>query len=288
MRADDRADRSTQGALWRAGIRFFGCLFLPALLLAAQPSGTGARPVIPPPVLKAGEGLALTLGDGEVQSYGEARREAPMGGLAKLAWMRLEGAEWSSAGVHYRCKGTDGPFACTERGGHGRLDLGRALQEDCDLAFLVWIYASMARWAEDYGQDAARVRMEEAFRPFLGRRLPPGNDLPLLTAAWVGSGELLRTSPEAFLRWLMEPNNAEVVTFGKRYLAGYWVEFRDLFGQEGWWFKTGTAPVPGDPTATSAWAVAGRGQALVVLHLPKGRGKPDGMVRLREILGLKP
>ncbi|WP_257304474.1 hypothetical protein [Geothrix campi] len=262
-------------------------------LLAAQPAPE-AKPspallaASRAPVLRAGEGFAITLGDGEVRAFGEARKEAPMGSLAKLVWMRLEGAEWSSSGVQYRCKGSDGPFVCWNREGHGRVDLGRALQESCNLAFLVWIAGSRERWLQDYGPDAARARLEEVFGPFLGRRLPPGEELPPLTPAWVGDGDLLRTSPEAFLRWLMEPDQAEVVTFGKRYLAGYWVEFMDLFGKEGWWFKTGTGPVPGDPSATSAWVAGGRGSALVVLHLPRGRGKQEGMTRIREILGLKP
>ncbi|HLP30988.1 MAG TPA: hypothetical protein VK150_06475, partial [Geothrix sp.] len=82
-------------------------------------------------------------------------------------------------------------------------------------------------------------------------------------------------------------DKAEVVTFGKRFLAGTWVEFNALFGKEQWWFKTGTAPVPGDPTATSAWVAGGKGEAIVVLHLPRGRGKQEGLVRIREILGLK-
>jgi hypothetical protein len=262
-------------------------------LLAAQPAPeAGPDPAVmaayQAPMLRPGEGFAITLGDGGVRAFGEARREAPMGSLAKLAWMRLEGAEWSSAGVQFRCRGTAGPFACWNREGHGRLDLGRALQESCNLAFLAWIESSRRRWIEDYGPDAARLRMEEAFLPFLGRRLPPGEGLPPLTAAWVGDGDLLRTSPEAFLRWLMEPDKAEVITFGQRFLAGFWVEVKDLFGKEGWWFKTGTAPVPGDPAATSAWVAGGRGPVLVVLHLPRGRGKQEGLARIREILGLKP
>jgi hypothetical protein len=260
-------------------------------LLTAQPA-PGPNPALlaasRAPVLRPGEGFAITLGDGEVRAFGEARREAPMGSLAKLVWMRLEGAEWSSSGVQYRCKGSDGPFVCWNREGHGRVDLGGALRESCNLAFLVWIAGSRERWLQDYGPDAARARLEDVFQPFLGRRLPPGEGLPPLTAAWVGDGDLLRTSPEAFLRWLMEPDQAEVVTFGKRFLAGYWVEFMDLFGKEGWWFKTGTGPVPGEPSATSAWVAGGRGSALVVLHLPRGRGKQEGMVRIREILGLKP
>ncbi|WP_243300833.1 hypothetical protein [Geothrix oryzisoli] len=262
-------------------------------LLTAQPAPeAGPNPALlaasRAPVLRPGEGFAITLGDGEVRAFGEARREAPMGSLAKLVWTRLEGAEWSSSGVQYRCKGADGPFVCWNREGHGRVDLGRALQESCNLAFLFWIAGSRERWLQDYGPDAARARLEDVFQPFLGHRMPPGEGLPPLTPAWVGDGDLLRTSPEAFLRWLMEPDQAEVVTFGKRYLAGYWVEFMDLFGKEGWWFKTGTGPVPGEPAATSAWVAGGRGSALVVLHLPRGRGKHEGMVRIREILGLKP
>jgi hypothetical protein len=273
-------------------LRLVGVLLAFRLLTAQPAPEAGPNPALlaasRAPVLRPGEGFAITLGDGEVRAFGEARKEAPMGSLAKLVWMRLEGAEWSSSGVHYRCKGSDGPFVCWNREGHGRVDLGRALQESCNLAFLSWIAGSRERWLQDYGPDAARARLEDVFQPFLGHRLAPGEGLPPLTAAWVGDGDLLRTSPEAFLRWLMEPDQAEVVTFGKRYLAGYWVEFMDLFGKEGWWFKTGTGPVPGEPSATSAWVAGGRGSALVVLHLPRGRGKQEGMVRIREILGLKP
>ena len=88
-------------------------------------------------------------------------------------------------------------------------------------------------------------------------------------------------------RWLMEPEQDQVVTFGKRFLAGTWVEVKELLGKEGWWFKTGTAPVPGEPSATSAWVAGGKGSAIVVLHLPRGRGKQEGLIRIREILGLK-
>jgi hypothetical protein len=210
-----------------------------------------------------------------------------MGSLAKLAWMRLEGTEWASRGVRFNCTGKAGPFVCWNHAGHGKVDLGMALRESCNLAFLVWIAEAQARWQDEYGADAARVRMEAVFNPFLGRRLPVGEGIPPLTAAWVGDGDLLRTSPEAFLRWLMEPEQGQVLSFGKRFLAGFWSEVKDLFGKEDWWFKTGTAPVPGDPTATSAWVAGGRGEAIVVLHLPRGRGKQEGLVRIREILGLK-
>ncbi len=253
------------------------------LLLTAQPA-----PETPAaPALKPGEGFAITLGDGEVRAYGEAKREAPMGSLSKLAWMRLEGSEWISKGVSFKCTGQGGPFKCWKPEGHGRLDVGKALQADCDLAFLFWIADAEIRWKTEYGEAAARYRMEEIFSPFLGRRLAVGDTLPALTTAWVGEGDLLRTSPEAFLRWLMEPQQSEVVTFGKRFLAGQWVEIKELFNKEGWWFKTATAPVPGEPSATSAWVVGGNASTIAVLHLPRGKGHEEGMARLREILRLK-
>ena len=253
------------------------------LLLVAQPAAETAVA----PVLKPGEGFAITLGDGEVRTYGEAKQEAPMGSLSKLVWMRLEGAEWTGKGVSFKCAGKAGAFACWKLDGHGRLDVGKALQADCDLAFLFWIADAQTNWKKEYGEAAARYRMEEIFAPFLGRRLPLGEALPPLTAAWVGQGDLLRTSPEAFLLWLMEPQQSEVVTFGKRFLAGQWVEMKELFGKEGWWFKTATATVPGEPAATSAWVAGGNGSTIVVLHLPRGRGQEEGLTRIREILRLK-
>jgi hypothetical protein len=255
------------------------------LILTAQPQPPPAP--MKAPLLLPGEGFAITDGNGEVRAYGESKKEAPMGSLAKLVWMRLEGSDWSGQRVQFKCTGKAGPFVCWNKEGHGRVDLAKALQESCNLAFLAWIAESQAHWKTDYGEAAARVRMEDVFAPFLGHRLPPGDGLPPLTAAWVGDGDLLRTSPEGFLNWLMEPQQSEVVTFGKRFLAGQFVEFRELFGKEGWWFKTGTAPVPGEPTATSAWVAGGTGSVLVVLHLPRGRGKQEGLVRIRQILGLK-
>jgi len=263
--------------------RILLAVFCATLMSAAQP----APELMKAPALLPGEGFAITLGDGEVRAYGEAAKEAPMGSLAKLVWMRLEGAEWASKGVQFKCTGKAGPFVCWNREGHGRVDLGKALQESCNLAFLTWIADAQIHWKTDYGEAAARLRMEEVFAPFLGRRLPPGDNLPPLTAAWVGDGDLLRTSPEAFLRWLMEPPQTEVVTFGKRYLAGNWVEVKELFGKEGWWFKTGTAPVPGEPAATSAWVAGGNASTLVVLHVPRGKGKQEGLTRIRDILRLK-
>ena len=243
---------------------------------------------MPALALKPGEGLALAFEGGEPRSFGEARAVTPMGGLAKLVWLRMEGAAWSTSGVKFRCAGAVGSLACSAVPGHGTVSLAKALQEDCDLAFLAWIAEAQVHWLQDYGPDVARYRLLEVFEPFLGRRLPAGQGLPALTAPWVGDGDLLRTSPEAFVRWLVQPENAEVAAFGRRTLAGYWVEVNVLLGKENWWFKTALARVPGEPAGTRAWVVGGRGSTLVVFRASLATSRIEALARLRALLGLKP
>jgi hypothetical protein len=103
----------------------------------------------------------------------------------------------------------------------------------------------------------------------------------------VGDGDLLRTSPKAMAGWLADPSQGEVREYAHRYLSGFFTEIVDLLGKESWWFKTGTAPVPGEPGATSAWVAAGRGDTVAVLHIPRGRGKAEAMARFREIMGIR-
>jgi hypothetical protein len=55
-----------------------------------------------------------------------------------------------------------------------------------------------------------------------------------------------------------------------------------------WWINTGTAPVPGDPGSTSAWAAGSNGSITAVLHLPRGRGKADGLDRFRAVMMIPP
>jgi hypothetical protein len=253
----------------------------------AQPATTQVNPARPMLVLKAGEALAITLGDDEVGLFGDAKTEAPMGGLAELVWLRLEGAEWSARDIRYQCKGSEGLLFCSNKAGHGRMDLGKALRDGCNLAFLAWIQDAQRQWRQDYGEPAGRARMLEVFAPFLGRRLPSGDGLPPFTLAWVGEGDLLKTSPEAFLQWLMAPDQGQVVVFGTRFLAGAWSEIKELMGKDGWWFKTALAPVSGDPVG-SVWVVGGRGSALVVYHLNRGRNEKEGLARVRELLKQNP
>ncbi len=251
------------------------CLFL-ALPCFAQ--GTG-------PQLLPGEGLAVMDPDRTVHLHGEATKEVPMGSLAKLAWLRLEGDEWAALDPSFKCTGRMGPYHCWLATGHGKVNLAKATQESCNLAYLAWALEAADRWKRHYGEGAARSRLEEVFRPFLGNRLPPGETLPEMTPAWVGDGELLRTSPAAMLEWLMDPGQDVMLVQAKRLLLGFLtVEFKT----NPWWMKTGTAPVLSDPEATSAWVVGSNGRTIAVLHLPRGRGKAEGLARFRVLMGLPP
>lgn len=237
------------------------------------------------PQLLPGEGLAVVDPDRTVHLYGEATKEAPMGSLAKLAWLRLEGDEWAALDPSFKCTGQMGPHHCWLATGHGKVNLAKATQESCNLAYLAWALEAADRWKRHYGEGAARARLEEVFRPFLGNRLPPGDNLPEMTPAWVGDGELLRTSPAAMLEWLMDPSQDVMLVQVKRLLLGFLtVEFKT----DPWWMKTGTAPVLSDPEATSAWVVGSNGRIIAVLHLPRGRGKAEGLARFRTLMGLPP
>ncbi|MDR3673552.1 MAG: hypothetical protein P4L36_22095 [Holophaga sp.] len=248
-------------------------LLVSVCTLAAAPSKTPVAPLQP------GEALALCGPDGVPFLFGDATRESPMGCLADLVWLKLEGSEWGAMNVQFNCTGMFQGYACWRPKGHGRVDLAKALQENCDLAFLIWGKVSVQWWLRDYGEGAARARLEDIFGPFLGNRLPPGNDLPAIEPPWVGNGDLLRTSPEAMLHWLSDPAQDETLRLARRLL----LSFRSANYKENmWWVETGTAPE--GKAAASAWAVGGNGQVLAVLHLPQGKGKADALARFRAIL----
>jgi hypothetical protein len=245
---------------------------------AAPPLPTGAMlaPLLP------GESLAVAGPDGVVHLFGEdAAREAPMGSLAKLVWIKLEGSQWASMDVRFNCTGTWQGYHCWLPKGHGKVDLAGALQESCNLAFLAWGRASVDYWKRDYGEGAGRARLEDAFGPFLGNRMPPGEGIPDIDPAWIGDGDLLRTSPEAFLNWLLDPAQDPTLRQTRRLLLSF---VSQTFKQNMWWIKSGTAPVPSEPGATSAWAAGSNGVITAVLHLPRGRGKADGLARFRAIM----
>lgn len=250
--------------------------FMAAFLLAAPP-----KPKPPSPALLPGEVLVISDPDRAVWTFGEAGREGPMGDLACLVWVKLEGDFWSSADLAFKCQGSAGPFRCTNPKGHGRVDTGQALQAGCRLAFLAWASYSFDRWRLDYGEGAARARLEEAFQPFVGPRMPPGTDLPELNMGWFGSGDFLRTSPEAFLRWMADPAQEEAVRmFRRRSLNA----FQDIFKKGAWWIIPAVSELPDGTGRTQAWAVGGNELILAVLRLGPGSTAPQALQRFRDVM----
>lgn len=236
----------------------------PAAASDGTPASQGRRPD-----LKPGEGLAVSGPDGEVHGFGASRAETPLGALAWLVWLKLEGAEWASRDVVFRCKG---PCAGTK--GHGRMDLEAAFRLGCRQALLAWIAASAEGWRRDYGEGVARTRLEEAFRPFLADRMPKGEDLPHLDPQWLGEGALLRSSPEAFLAWLNDPGQADLLSRCRRMLGSRAFHFKDLVGAEDWWIL-----------ADGTGAIGSNGRVVAVLHLPEPRPLPDAVLRFKTLMG---
>lgn len=251
--------------------------FLAAAVLAAAPQK--APPPRPP--LLPGESLVLAGPDMEVYRYGDAASEGPMGALSQLLWVKLEGDAWGSGALQFKCSGTMGPFRCSTGKSHGRVDLSKALREGCGLAFMGWARMSAQRWVEDYGDGAARARMLDVFQPFLARRLPDGEGVPELDMAWFGEGDLLRASPEAFLRWLVDPAQEEAVRLYRRLLLSFYDE---SFKENAWWFKSVAPLVARDSATTQAWAVGGNGLVLAVLRLPPGSTREDALTRFKAVM----
>ena len=82
-----------------------------------------AAPVakMPPPPLAPGEALVLAGPDGVVHAFGPSTEEELLGTLASLPWLKLEGAEWSSEGLTFKCGGALNGFRCSDPKGHGRV-----------------------------------------------------------------------------------------------------------------------------------------------------------------------
>ena len=180
-------------------------------------------------------------GPAGVEAQGEVAAERPMGSLAKLVWVELEGGRWEADGRRFRCMGTWEGHPCWLRLGHGEVDVQAALRESCNLAFLAWAKESVARWTQGGGPTAARQRLEAAFGPFLGGRLAPGEGPPPLGTFWVGDGDLLRSSPVDFLGWLEDPRREDL----RRRCAR-------ILGEGAAWAKSGTAATP-TRGGTAAW-----------------------------------
>ncbi len=258
---------------------WIGAVSLSGLLATAAMAAAPPKAPPPRPALLPGESLALAGPDMEVYRFGDAALEGPMGAFSQLLWAKLEGAVWESGVLSFKCTGAMGPFRCSNPKGHGRVDLAKALREDCRLAFMGWARMSAQRWAEDYGDGPARARMLDVFQPFLGRRLPDAEGVPDLDASWFGEGDLLRASPEALLRWLADPAQEEAVRLYRRLLLSFMDE---TFKENAWWFKS-AAPA-GGAGATQAWAVGGNGLVLAVMRLPPGSTREEALARFKAVM----
>jgi len=253
-------------------------LLVLACALAAAPPPSAK---VPMPPLEQGEGLALAGTDKELYLFGDTQGESPMGQLAYLPWMKLEGSDWGTRNPFFKCEGVMNGEACSTAKGHGRVDLRRAVAEGCDLAILHWARMTALDWRANNGEGAARAQLEETFGPFLGRRLPPGDGLPPLDGAWVGDGGLLRTSPAALIAWLADPAQEQLLRDMRRLLLN---PVKETYVPGAWWVLLATAEVPSQPGVYASWAVGSNDRGVAVLRLPPGKGRAEALARFQAVL----
>jgi hypothetical protein len=235
----------------------------------------------PMPPLRPGEALALSSGDKENFFFGDVETESPMGTLAYLPWLRLEGDNWSRRRLQFKCTGVLNGEACSQASGHGKVNLPQAIEKGCDLAMLYWIRLTALDWHKEEGDGVARVRLEEAFGPFLGSRMPIGQNLPPMDGTWLGSGNLLRTSPAQMLAWLTDPNQEQLLRNIRRLMMN---ELKETYMTGAWWVLGATSEVALEPGVYSSWAVGSNGSGAAVLHLPAGKTRAEALARFQEIM----
>lgn len=231
------------------------------------------------PALATGEAMGVGTSKEGVKVFGEAKRPHPLGMLSKFVWLRLQGTDWEARDLRFRCSGNLEGIACSNPKGHGRVDLGKALKEGCDLAFVSWGRLAVATWSQESGEGSARLRLEEGFRTFLGRRMPPGDEPPILGLDWVGEGALLQGSVAEILEWMLEPAQEGLAQQARRYLGNI---IQDPIGD--WWIAAGPSVAPGE---AGTWVVGSNGAAYVVLHLPTPTPKAEALARFKGLLSLK-
>ena len=239
--------------------------FLLASFVAAAPASAQA------PQLKPGEAFLTLDAEGKLHGWGDTKTPRPLGEMAKFAWLKIAGADWASLDVYWDCKNP----ACLPPKGHGRVDLKKAFREDCDDAFLFWANWERKDWVEHQGEEITRMQLVTTFAPFLGNRLPKEGPLPEFTPEWIGRGDLLQATPEAFLAWIGTPENQGVLTMSRQFLAGF---FAVTFDTKKWWFKPGVC-------SQGTWVLAGDGQSEALLFISMPELAKDAVQRMKEIMG---
>lgn len=241
-----------------------------AILLVTLLAAAPIRAQTPP--IKPGEAFLTLDGDGKMHGWGDVKTERPLGEMAKLVWLKMAGADWASLDVYWDCRNP----ACQPPKGHGKVDLKKAFREDCDDAFLFWANWERKDWVEQQGEGITRMQLVSTFGPFLGNRLPKDGPLPEFTPEWMGRGNLLQSSPEAFMAWLADSSSQGVLTQCREFLTGF---FTVTFDTRKWWFKPGVC-------SQGTWVLAGDGKSQALLFIPMPETSKDAVQRMKEVLGL--
>lgn len=224
------------------------------------------------PQLKPGEGFLTLDGDNKVHAWGDVKTERPLGEMAKLVWLKMAGADWASLDVYWDCRNP----ACQPPKGHGKVNLKKAFREDCDDAFLYWANWERKDWVEQQGEGITRMQLMTVFGPFVGNRLPKDGPLPEFTPEWMGRGDLLQASPEAFMAWIADPGTHGVLTQAREFLTGF---FTVTFDRKKWWFKPGVC-------SQGTWVLAGNGSSHALLFIPMPETSKDAIERMKAVLGI--
>jgi hypothetical protein len=224
-----------------------------------------------------------------LNAWGDADSISPIGGLAKLLWLRLESAEWAAHGLEIKCKGGIMGIPCAPPKGHGRVDLARSFRDDCNAAFATWVNLSRNSWKKDYGEGFSRMRFMEIFGSFLGDRFHKQQPLPTAFGAeWFVDGSLLQASPRQLAQWLASPSQETLLRTCRNYMLGF-RDFSKNSKKGTWWLKAADAEAsrPGEETPIAqAWAIGGNDSTTALLRLPPGTFKKDAEARFRELMGI--
>ena len=224
------------------------------------------------PQLKPGEAFVVLDANGKLQAWGDAKTPHPLGQMAKLVWIQMCGEDWASMDVYWDCRNP----TCQPPKGHGRVNLAKAFQVDCDDAFLYWANWERKDWVDQEGDGVARMQLMNVFGPFLGDRVPKEGPLPDITPEWMGRGDLLQASPEAFLGWLGTPENATALRMPREFLKGF---FAVALDSRKWWFKPGVC-------SQGTWVLAGDGQSAALLFMTMPQTPKEAVARIQEALGI--
>ena len=173
-----------------------------------------------------------------------------------------------------------GPFHCWQPKGHGRVDLAKALQASCNLAFLAWATHRPSGGSGTTAKARPGPGCWTPFGPFLGRRMPDAEGIRNWTWPGWAKGTCCAPAPKALLRWLIGPRPGRVPALYRRLLLSFYDE---TLQENAWWVRRGARPCPA-ARRHPAWAVGGNGPVIAVLRLPAGHTRAGPEARFVRFL----